>query len=46
VCSAKEREKNVNWVVHWLTCVAFLPDGRRAITASYDKLLKLWKLRK
>jgi WD40 repeat protein len=29
-----------------LSCAAFLPGNAHAVTASSDKLLRLWKLRK
>jgi len=29
---------------HWVTCVAVSPDGRRAVSASWDTTLKVWDL--
>ena len=29
-----------------VTCAAFLPGGRQAVTSSYDKTLRLWNVRK
>src|SRR5262245_9138194 len=28
----------------WVTGVAFAPDGRRCVTASYDTTLRIWDL--
>ena len=29
-----------------VTCAAFRPGGRQAITSSYDKTLRLWTVRR